>query len=171
MYTRRERTAVALQLAGAMLGVRWTQERVAEAAATRLGHWPSWLDALAERLVAVHAGAPGSEPTDLAASIEAFLVECRAGPERVRFDWPVVAIDSIDAPGGGPRALRPPVAWLADVRGLERTVTIEKLRNYRYAAVPRRSGLPRVIEAPKLRRSGARSCCDGSRRSIGAPSC
>jgi hypothetical protein len=28
---------------------------------------------------------------------------------------------------------------------------VERLRNYRYAAVPRRSGLPRVIEAPKLR--------------------
>ena len=43
------------------------------------------------------------------------------------------------------------LAWLADVRGLERTVTAERLRNYRYASVPRRSGLPRVIEAPKVR--------------------
>ena len=43
------------------------------------------------------------------------------------------------------------LAWLADVRSLERTVAAERLRNYRYAAVPRRSGLPRVIEAPKLR--------------------
>jgi RNA-directed DNA polymerase len=30
-------------------------------------------------------------------------------------------------------------------------VTVEKLRNYRYRAVPRRNGLPRVIEAPKGR--------------------
>ncbi|HYZ82259.1 MAG TPA: hypothetical protein VE571_13365 [Solirubrobacteraceae bacterium] len=132
---------------------------------------PSWLDALARRIVAVHEAAPGTEPTELAAVIEAFLAECRAGPERVRFDWPVVAIDSVDALAAALELSDGQLAWLADVRGLERTVTIEKLRNYRYAAVPRRSGLPRVIEAPKLRRSGARSCCDGSRRSIGAPSC
>jgi RNA-directed DNA polymerase len=43
------------------------------------------------------------------------------------------------------------LAWLADVRGLERTVQQEKLRNYRYRWTPRRSGLPRLIEAPKAR--------------------
>jgi retron-type reverse transcriptase len=41
--------------------------------------------------------------------------------------------------------------WLADVRGLERTVADERLRNYRYAIARRRSGVARVIEAPKLR--------------------
>ena len=43
------------------------------------------------------------------------------------------------------------LAWLADVRGLERTVADEPLRNYRYASVPRAAGPPRVIEAPKAR--------------------
>jgi retron-type reverse transcriptase len=43
------------------------------------------------------------------------------------------------------------LAWLADVRSLERSVSHEKLRNYRYRVVPRRGGLPRVLEAPKAR--------------------
>jgi len=43
------------------------------------------------------------------------------------------------------------LAWLSDARGLERTVTEEKLRNYRYATL-RRPGRPvRVIERPKQR--------------------
>jgi hypothetical protein len=43
------------------------------------------------------------------------------------------------------------LAWLADVRSLERTVTTEQLRNYRYRALARQGGVPRVIEAPKAR--------------------
>ncbi|MGZ4294221.1 MAG: reverse transcriptase family protein [Solirubrobacteraceae bacterium] len=151
MYTRRERTAVAGELAAAMLGVRWTAETVAEAAATRLGHWPSWLDALASRIVASHHETPDEEPAELAAVIEAFLAEHRAGSERVRFDWPVAEIASVDHLAAALELSDGQLAWLADIRGLERTVTAEKLRNYRYAAVPRRSGLPRVIEAPKLK--------------------
>jgi RNA-directed DNA polymerase len=151
MYTHRERPAVALAIAGAMLGVRWTPEAVAEAAATRLGQWPSWLDALAERIVAHHDAAWGAEPAELAAVIESFLVKHRAGPERLRHDWPVAPIDSPDQLAAALELSEGQLAWLADVRGLERTVAAERLRNYRYAAVPRRSGLPRVIEAPKLK--------------------
>jgi retron-type reverse transcriptase len=41
------------------------------------------------------------------------------------------------------------LSWLDDVRGSERTVVDEQLRNYRYAWVPRVTGLPRLIESPK----------------------
>ncbi len=41
--------------------------------------------------------------------------------------------------------------WLADVRGLERTVRDRRLRNYTYLRVPRRAGPDRVLERPKLR--------------------
>ena len=41
--------------------------------------------------------------------------------------------------------------WFADVRGLERVVDDERLRHYRYARLPRKSGPPRVIERPKTR--------------------
>ena len=43
------------------------------------------------------------------------------------------------------------LAWLADVRSLERVVADERLRRYGYATVPRRDGRPRVIERPKPR--------------------
>jgi hypothetical protein len=39
--------------------------------------------------------------------------------------------------------------WLADVRGLERLVPAEKLRNYSYRWIPRDGGLPRLLEMPK----------------------
>jgi RNA-directed DNA polymerase len=64
--------------------------------------------------------------------------------------WPV---PRIDAPGDLAEQLEldaGQLAWLADVRGLERTAP-EKARNYRYLHVPRKSGPPRVIERPKLR--------------------
>ena len=151
MYTHRERPVVARALAAAMIGVRWTPESVAEAAATRLGRWPSWLDALADRIVARYAMAGGAELPELAAVIEAFLLEHRAGPEQLRHEWPIAPLDSADRLAEALELSEGQLAWLADVRSLERTVTAERLRNYRYAAVPRRSGLPRVIEAPKLK--------------------
>lgn len=39
--------------------------------------------------------------------------------------------------------------WLADVRGLERSGSDEKLRNYRYRWIRRDNGLPRLLEMPK----------------------
>jgi hypothetical protein len=69
----------------------------------------------------------------------------------VRSPWPV---PRIDAPGDLAEALEldaGQLAWLADVRGLERTAP-ERARNYRYLELPRRTpGPPRVIERPKLR--------------------
>jgi hypothetical protein len=70
---------------------------------------------------------------------------------RLPHDWPIAPIPSTPELAAVLELSDGQLAWLADVRSLERTVTAERLRNYRYAAVPRRSGLPRVIEAPKLR--------------------
>ncbi len=151
MYTTRERAVVAAQLADAMLTGRWTSEAVAEGCAMALRHWPSWLDALALRVIAVHRDPVAGEHDALVATIQAFLAERRAGAERVRFDWPVARMDSVPDLAAALELSEGQLAWLADVRVLERTVGSERLRNYRYAAVPRRSGLPRVIEAPKLR--------------------
>ena len=66
-------------------------------------------------------------------------------------DWPVATIGSVAALAERLELSSGQLAWLADVRGLERTVQHEKLRNYRYRWTPRRSGLPRLIEAPKAR--------------------
>ena len=70
-------------------------------------------------------------------------------PERRR--WPVTSIDSVPALAERLELSPGQLAWLADVRSLERTVAVERLRNYRYRTAPRRGGLPRVIEVPKAR--------------------
>jgi hypothetical protein len=65
--------------------------------------------------------------------------------------WDVPAIatpgDLADWLGTDPARL----AWLADVRGLERHVGDERLRHYHYTWRPRRAAPPRLIEAPKSR--------------------
>ena len=169
MYDEAERTVIAFELARAMLAGPWHLPDIAEEAAAELAHWPTWLDALALHVMAVYRRAPARGPGGLAHLIEDFLTEHRAGPEvrepppirreatagaptpRPRRDWPIARIPSVCALADVLELSDGQLAWLADVRSLERTVTAERLRNYRYAAVPRRSGLPRVIEAPKLR--------------------
>ena len=151
MYTKRERVAIAALLAEAMLLAPWKEEALAEVAAMALGHWPSWIDALVTRVVSAHRAQPAGDRDALRATIDRFLSERRAGSERVRFDWPVARLDSVAELAEALELSDGQLAWLSDVKGLERTVAAERLRNYRYAAVPRRSGLPRVIEAPKLR--------------------
>ena len=169
MYDEAERTGIALRLARAMLAGPWELPDVAEAAAADLAHWPSWLDPLALHVTSVYRRAPAGSPGALAHVIDAFITEHGAGPEarepppirreatatvpapRPRRDWPVARIPSVSALADVLELSDGQLAWLADVRSLERTVAAERLRNYRYAAVPRRSGLPRVIEAPKLR--------------------
>ncbi len=47
------------------------------------------------------------------------------------------------------------LAWLADVRRLERSVPDERLRNYRYTWLSRGERPPRVIESPKARLKAA----------------
>jgi RNA-directed DNA polymerase len=69
----------------------------------------------------------------------------------LRHDWPIAQIDSVAALAERLELSDGQLAWLGDVRGLERSVEAERLRNYRYRWAPRSSGLPRLIEAPKLR--------------------
>jgi hypothetical protein len=76
-----------------------------------------------------------------------FLPELAMG----RRPWPVPELSSVgeladflDLSHGG-------LDWLADTRGLERSVIDERLRNYRYAWLARKDGPPRLIERPKAR--------------------
>jgi RNA-directed DNA polymerase len=173
VYDAEERSAFASELTGAMLEGRWSEDGVAESGAGCLDRWPSWMSALALRVVTVHRAPPSDRPRDLENLIEAFLAERQAragesGPPRIirllprtpalpqgrsptDRGWPIAEIDSVAALADRLELSGGQLAWLADVRGLERTVTQPKLRNYRYRSVPRRSGLPRVIELPKAR--------------------
>jgi len=167
VYDASQRSELANELADAFLAGRWNADEVAEAGAGCLDRWPSWMSALSLRVVAVHRSPPTDRPDELASLIEAFLAEHRtrvgeSEPPRIvrllayerpslRHSWPIAEVDSVSELAERLELSDGQLAWLADVRGLERTVTEAKLRNYRYSTVPRRNGLPRMIEAPKAR--------------------
>jgi hypothetical protein len=65
--------------------------------------------------------------------------------------WPVPAIDTVGELAERLELDPGQLAWLADVRGLERMAGDRRLRNYTYLRLPRASGPPRVIERPKAR--------------------
>jgi RNA-directed DNA polymerase len=65
--------------------------------------------------------------------------------------WPVPEVASLGELAAFIGVSDGELAWLADARGLERTVEDERLRHYRYAALPRAGRQARVIERPKHR--------------------
>jgi hypothetical protein len=162
-----DRLGLAEILGDAFLHGRWRAEDLAERGAGCLDRWPDWIVKLSFAVVARDRVAPVDDRAGLVQFIEAFLHD-RAGkppglgaPQIIRHvrsrqpaaahDWPVAQIRSVAALAERLELSSGQLAWLADVRGLERTVEHEKLRNYRYRWTPRRSGLPRLIEAPKAR--------------------
>jgi hypothetical protein len=72
-------------------------------------------------------------------------------PAMGKLRWPVPQLASLADLADFTELSHGQLEWLADVRGLERSVADERLRNYRYHAVPRASGCVRMIERPKRR--------------------
>lgn len=181
MYEAADRLALADELAGAFLSSPWTIESLAESGTACLDRWPDWMTALAMHVLAVHRSAPAARPglaADIAGFLAEHpappgdreppaIVRLVAGagvavairprgalpakppPDLTRWQLPAIGgsaelAERLELSGGQ-------LEWLADVRGLERTVASERLRNYRYRPLPRRGDLPRVIEAPKAR--------------------
>jgi hypothetical protein len=68
-----------------------------------------------------------------------------------RTRWPVPAIDTTGELAERLELESGQLAWLADVRGLERSVADVRLRHYSYAWVSRPGSPPRPIARPKLR--------------------
>ncbi|MGA9858947.1 MAG: reverse transcriptase family protein [Solirubrobacteraceae bacterium] len=174
MYDAAERTELAHELTGAFLAGPWKADLIAESGAACLDRWPSWMTALAIRVAVVHRTPPVNRRGELFALIVTFLEERRAPDDerepprvlrvladapslrpadrpRLQHEWAIAAIGSVGELAERLELSDGQLAWLADVRGLERTVTAERLRNYRYRALPRPGGVPRVIEAPKAR--------------------
>jgi retron-type reverse transcriptase len=167
VYDADYRLALAEELAGAFLDGPWRAEALAERGSGTLDRWPAWMDALAFAATAFDRVTPVNRRTELVRFIDAFLCKRAAGPGDDRppqilrhlspqppapaYDWPVAQIDTVASLAERLELSAGQLAWLADVRGLERTVDREQLRNYRYRWMPRRSGLPRLIEAPKAR--------------------
>ena len=167
VYAWTDRLALADELAGVFLDGPWTAEALAERGSGRLDRWPAWMNALAFATVAADRVAPVDRRADLVRFIERFLRDRPAPPGEdelpliLRFlrppppvhthGWAVAEISSVAVLAERLELSDGQLAWLADTRGWERTVDREQLRNYRYRWLPRRSGLPRLVEAPKAR--------------------
>jgi RNA-directed DNA polymerase len=152
VHSPSDQTQVAGALAAAFLAGEWTEE----ALVFRSG---------VVAVVAAYQRPPQDRPRELAAYVRLTIAGLRAGPEmseppRVRRwfvsqermgrrRWPVAELETTADLAAllGLDAGR--LDWLADARGLERSVDSEQLRNYRYAWLPRRGAPPRLVEQPK----------------------
>jgi hypothetical protein len=158
VLSRRE---VAEVLAVAFLGGEWHSEDLARRARRALGR-RAWLKPLAIDVVDAYGRPPLDRRRELVAYIELALPANRRMPPRVLWQptfhpamgfarWPVPRIDTVGDLAAFLGLQVGELEWFADVRGLERVVDDERLRHYRYSRLPRSSGPPRVLEAPKPR--------------------
>jgi len=167
MYDRRTRAYLSRCVADAFLAGVWNERAMVARVGRSLDSRPPWLLPVAREVLAAYHRPPADRPRELAAFI-ALALEGRPRPEdatrspRVRRwlipelamgsrRWPVPELASVGALAEFLELSAGDLAWLADARGLERTVTDQRLRNYLYSAVPRRGGAPRLIERPKFR--------------------
>jgi RNA-directed DNA polymerase len=162
VLTRRETARV---LAAAFLSDgEWEPFAMAARARRALGR-RAWLETVAIDVLRAYHRRPLDRPRELIAYVAIVLEELRPRPrlpprvlrepifhpEVVRARWPVPRIDTIGDLAAWLGLELGELEWFADVRGLERIVDDERLHHYRYARLPRSSGPPRVIEAPKPR--------------------
>jgi hypothetical protein len=167
VYDARTRSYLARCLADAFLSGVWNERALGDRAARSLDRRRRWVRAIARIVIAAYHRPPADRPRELARFIEMALVDLPPSPDdseppRVRrwlvpqsamgrMRWPVPELASVGELARHLSLTDGELAWLADARGLERAVAQERLRHYRYTALPRRSGLARVIERPKAR--------------------
>jgi RNA-directed DNA polymerase len=164
MYDRSSRRELGAALAAAFLAGAWTEDALVRRAAEVLEPRPRWVRAVVREVLAAYHRPPADRPRELAAYVVLVLEE-RDGhgvaprvrrwrdfaAEMGRMHWPVPPIAS---PGELAERLgvdAGQLAWLADVRGLERRVGDPRLRHYVYAWRPRAGAPPRPIAQPKHR--------------------
>jgi RNA-directed DNA polymerase len=167
MYHARTRAYLARCLADAFLAGVWNERALVDRAGRVLDRRPRWARAVAREVLAAYHRPPADRPRELARFIDLTLrdrqpVEDDSEPPNVRRwlvpepamgrrRWPVPEIPSVGELAAFLSVDDDELAWLADARGLERTVDDERLRHYRYATLPRPGRPARVIERPKQR--------------------
>ncbi len=167
MYDARTRTFLATCLADAFLAGVWNERALVDRATRALHPRPRWVRAVAREVLSAYHRPPADRPRELTRFISHFLQERPAPsddpdpprvrrwlvpePEMGRRRWPVPEIASVGALAAFLELDHGELSWLADVRGLERSVEDEPLRRYRYATLPRPGRRVRVIERPKFR--------------------
>ena len=162
------RTALADALAAAYLdGEDWTAPGLARRSrAVLAAPAPRWLAAVAREVIAAYPRPPSDRPRELTAFVALALADRRRSiarrPPRIvrralpelamgRRRWPVPELATAGDLAAWLELDPAQLAWLADVRGLERRAEDERLRHYRYAWHIRPDGRARVLEAPKPR--------------------
>ncbi len=167
MYDARTRAYLSRCVADAFLAGVWNERALVDRGGRALDRRSRWVRPVAREVLGAYHRPPADRPRELARFIELSLRDRPpdAGdpaPPRVRrwlvpepamgrTRWPVPEIASVGALATFLGVSDGHLAWLSDARGLERTLTDEKLRNYRYGTLQRPRRRVRVIERPKLR--------------------
>src|SRR4051812_3846635 len=154
-------------LAAAFLAGEWELDAMAARGAQVIGAPPTrraWLRTVARGALEAYHRPPLDRPRELGLYVSVLLHKLERPPrigylrrlpafasEMVRSPWHVPRIDTVEDLAERLELDAGQLAWLADVRSLERNAPDERLRNYRYSRIPRASGPPRVIERPKQR--------------------
>ena len=165
MYDPRQQTHVAGALAAAFLAGDWTEEGLVRRGRQAVAPAPRWIRQVARTVLEAYHRPPADRPRELTRYVRLAIAGLRAQPpmdsrprvrrwflseqQMGRRRWPVADLET-PADLAELLELDPDrLDWLADARGLERTVDSERLRNYRYAWLPRPGAPPRAIERPK----------------------
>jgi hypothetical protein len=167
MYDQRTRAHLSRCLADAFLAGVWNERALADRAGRALDRRPRWVRPVVREVLAAYHRPPSDRPRELARFIDIALEDVPTdaddpSPPRVlrwlvpepamgRRRWPVPEIASVGQLATFLGVSDADLAWLADARGLERTVEDEKLRHYRYGTLRRPGRAVRVIERPKPR--------------------
>jgi RNA-directed DNA polymerase len=167
VYAAWVRAELSRCLADAFLAGAWDERELVARADLVLDASPRWTPGVVREVLTSYHRPPADRPRELARFIELALERRQTPkdeerpprahrwltPERAmgRRPWPVPGVASVGALAELLGLNGGELAWLADIRGLERVVVDERLRNYRYAAISRPQGPPRVIERPKAR--------------------
>jgi RNA-directed DNA polymerase len=151
-------------LADAFLAGPWKREGLLDRATETLRPRPRWLPGLVDQVLVFYPRLPADRPRELSDVIEISLrwlpddedeppIRVRrwmlAEREMGRLRWPVPEIATVGELAKLVEVTPERLAWLADARGLERTVAAQRLRNYRYMTLERPGRPVRVIEQPK----------------------
>lgn len=162
MSTARDQTKLAGAIAAAFLAGTWTEDAMARRAREAIEPSPRWLRPVAAAVLEGYRQPPSDRRRELTEFVRLTIASLRPPPtpRRVRRwflpeaamarrRWPVPELNAkadlealLELDAGR-------LDWLADTRGLERTVETEQLRNYRYTWLPRQGAPPRLLEQPK----------------------
>ena len=167
MYHRGTRRVLAHCLAHAFLAGTWNEAALVRRGRGALDTRPPWLLPVAREVLEAYHRPPLDRPRDLATFIEVAMARLprpavlpaapsvrrwfTPEPAMGRMPWPVPELPSVHDLAGFLQLNQGDLAWLGDVRGLERSVPDERLRNYRYCWIARGDRPARVIESPKQR--------------------